>query len=63
MKILFIENHLNVRGTTLALYDYAHFNETILGNKSIIATRPISLIISVDVSPEIYEKFERHNKR
>lgn len=36
MKIAFHAGHLNYRGTTVALYDYAHFNETILGNKSII---------------------------
>ncbi|WP_304343653.1 glycosyltransferase [Chryseobacterium koreense] len=37
MKILFHENELNYRGTSIALYDYADFNEKILGNESVIA--------------------------
>lgn len=36
--ILFFDQNLNERGTSIATYDYAHFNEEILGNKSIIAT-------------------------
>lgn len=36
MKILFHENELNYRGTSIALYDYADFNERYLGNESII---------------------------
>ncbi len=36
MKILFHENELNYRGTSIAMYDYADFNETYLGNESII---------------------------
>lgn len=37
MKILFHENELNYRGTSVALYDYADFNELLLGNESVIA--------------------------
>jgi hypothetical protein len=37
MNILFHSNQLGVRGTEVALYDYAHYNETILGNVSYIA--------------------------
>ena len=36
MKILFHANTLNFRGTTVALNDYARYNEEILGNESII---------------------------
>lgn len=36
MKILFHENQLCLRGTSVALYDYAQFNEQILGNESYI---------------------------
>lgn len=36
MKILFHENELNYRGTSIALYDYADFNEKYLGNESVI---------------------------
>ena len=37
MKVLFHANHLGLRGTEIALYDYAHFNELLLGNESLIA--------------------------
>lgn len=38
MKIAFHSNQLGLRGTEIALYDYAHYNEEILGNRSIILT-------------------------
>ena len=38
VKIAFFSDHLNERGTTQAIFDYAHYNETLLGNKSIIIT-------------------------
>lgn len=34
--VAFFIRHFTERGTEVAVYDYAHFNETILGNKSII---------------------------
>jgi hypothetical protein len=36
MKIAFWENMMSVRGTTVAVYDYAYYNRTILGNESIV---------------------------
>lgn len=36
MKILFHENQLSYRGTTTSLFDYAWYNQEILGNQSII---------------------------
>jgi hypothetical protein len=36
MKIAFHSNQLCIRGTSVAIYDYAHFNETLLNNKSVI---------------------------
>jgi hypothetical protein len=36
MNILFHENQLCLRGTSVALYDYARYNEEILGNTSYI---------------------------
>ena len=36
MKIIFHENQLCYRGTSNALFDYARYNEEILGNESII---------------------------
>lgn len=35
-KIAFWDNNLNYRGTSESMYEYAHFNETMLNNKSII---------------------------
>jgi hypothetical protein len=36
MNIGFFIRHFTERGTEVAVYDYAHYNETLLGNKSII---------------------------
>ncbi len=36
MKIFFHLNRFSIRGTEIAIYDYAHYNEKILNNKSII---------------------------
>lgn len=38
MNILFHSNQLGIRGTEVALYDYAHYNETLLGNVSYISS-------------------------
>jgi len=38
--IAFHSNQLGLRGTEIALYDYANYNEEILGNKSIIMSSP-----------------------
>jgi hypothetical protein len=40
MKIAFHTNEINVRGTELATYRYAHYNETLLGNESIYIAGP-----------------------
>lgn len=40
--IIFHDNTLTLRGTSIALYNYADYNEKILGNKSIIMARPDS---------------------
>jgi glycosyltransferase involved in cell wall biosynthesis len=34
MKIAFYQPHICLYGTTVSYYDYAHFNQSILGNKS-----------------------------
>jgi len=36
VKIAFHDMSLSVRGSSIAVYDYAHYNETILLNSSII---------------------------
>lgn len=38
MRIAFHTPAIDVRGTCTALYDYAYYNETLLGNKSLIIT-------------------------
>jgi|APSaa5957512622_1039677.scaffolds.fasta_scaffold09286_1 hypothetical protein len=42
MNILFHSNQLSERGTEIALFDYAHFNETMLNNKSFIICKNLS---------------------
>ena len=37
--VAFLSNKLTLRGTEVAIYDYAHYNETLLGNKSVMITR------------------------
>lgn len=41
-KIAFHSNQLSIRGTEVALYNYAKYNEDILGNKSVIFSHPNS---------------------
>ncbi len=36
MKVGFYQPHLCLRGTTVAMFDYAFYNQTILGNESVI---------------------------
>jgi hypothetical protein len=43
MKVAFHSNQLSLRGTEVALYDYAKYNELILGNGSIIISKDNSV--------------------
>lgn len=52
MKVLFNGDTLNYRGTTVALTDYAKFNQEILGNESII-TYNASLGYEKDMGTEV----------
>lgn len=54
MKVAFMANSISFGGVEVALYDYADYNETLLGNKSIILTRDFKH----QYGP-IYEKFEK----
>jgi hypothetical protein len=45
--IAFHSNQLGMRGTEVALYDYAKYNEDILGNKSLIMSSPHSELSSL----------------
>ena len=58
-RIAFLSNKLTLRGTEIAMYDYADYNETLLNNKSIIITRDYNLIKNqFDVSIDAYTKFK-----
>jgi len=52
MKIAFHSEQLGVRGTEIALYDYAYYNRYLLGNDSIIIAPEASNLAA-------YEKFKR----
>jgi hypothetical protein len=57
--IAFLSNKLTLRGTEVALYDYAYYNEKILGNKSIIITRDYEKVKNeFDVDILAYLKFK-----
>ena len=53
-KIAFQTPLIDVRGTCVAIYDYAHYNETLLGGKSIIVVPEDG-----DIDPIPYNKFIR----
>lgn len=56
--VAFLSNKLTLRGTEVAIYDYADYNEKILGNKSIIITRDYEKIKhEFDVDIKAYNKF------
>ena len=57
MKIAFHSNQLNYRGTEIALYDYAFYNQSILGNTSIIVSKT-----NGNHSSEVIEKFKNDFK-
>jgi len=60
MKVAFLTNKLTLRGTEIAVYDYAHYNEKILGNESFIITRSFeSVKNSYDVEMKAYQKFQK----
>lgn len=54
-KIAFHTNQLSLRGTEIALYAYAKYNEEILGNKSVIVSNPVS---NLDALEKFKQRFE-----
>jgi len=54
MKVAFVVNSISFGGVEVAVYDYADYNETLLGNKSIVITRDFRHTYG-----PIYEKFEK----
>lgn len=57
--VAFLSNKLTLRGTEVAMYDYADYNERLLGNRSIIITRDYEKIKhEYDVDIQAYSKFQ-----
>ena len=56
VKIAFWDNCLSERGTTVAMYNYAYYNQTILGNESIIMYN----ITRKETDPSVVEMFKKH---
>ena len=59
MKVAFFEWFLNIRGTSTAIYDYAHYNEMLLHNESIVITQALHLATHEDACAKVYEKFQK----
>lgn len=57
MKIGFHDNSLNVRGTSVALFDYAYYNQNILGNESVIFYNKNDRNTDVDVVNKFKSNF------
>ncbi len=57
MKLGFHTNGLSLRGTEIALYDYAHHNQQLLGNESVIFYRKNSSVVQ-----SVLEKFAQQFK-
>lgn len=56
--IFFHDNNLTLRGTSVALYDYADYNEKILGNKSIVLAKPDDNLNKA--KQKFLDRFETH---
>jgi hypothetical protein len=54
-KVAFYSQNLCLRGTEIAMYQYAHYNETILGNKSVIFAPAGS---NMDAYPKFAARFD-----
>jgi len=58
MVVGFLSNKLTLRGTEIAMYDYADYNETYLNNKSIVITRSFEQTKNeMDTDVRAYSKF------
>jgi glycosyltransferase involved in cell wall biosynthesis len=71
IKVVFHANQLGLRGTETAMFNYADYNEKILGNKSIILANPDKELTTLKKfqdrfeiyldNPENYEKYCENN--
>ena len=63
MKILFHTNTLNYRGTSVAVTDYARYNQEVLGNESVIAyCKTLGQEKDMGNVPEVIEALEKDFK-
>jgi len=58
MKVAFWDNFLGVRGTTVALYDYAFYNKTLLNNDSIVLYNETRTETHADVVSKFKKEFQ-----
>lgn len=60
MKLAFFIRHFGERGTEVSVYDYAHYNETLLGNESIIIgfTSETYAREGIPCLPQVLAKFQ-----
>lgn len=60
MRVLFHCEQLNYRGTTNSIYDYAHYNQELLGNESVIAYSKVGPAgVDTGSVPAVIDKFNR----
>jgi len=57
MKIMFHENQLSYRGTSVSLFDYAHYNEKLLGNDSVIVFNRLNTYNSTEAIKKFKSRF------
>lgn len=63
MKVLFHTNTLNYRGTSVAVADYARYNQEVLGNESVIAyCKTLGQEKDMGNVPEVIEALEKSFK-
>ena len=60
-RVAFHSNQLGIRGVDVALYDYAHYNETILKNKSFIVSDKNSDLAALKKFKDRFEVFLYEN--
>ena len=56
--IAFHSNQLSVRGTEVALYDYAHYSETLLGHRSLVVHHRLNPNNHPDALTKFSDRFE-----
>ena len=57
MKIAFHSNQLGIRGTEIALYDYAYYNRELLNNESVIISDANSDLAALDKFTNEFDVF------